>query len=132
MNLAKRPVEDRRRVFSGPLFIGETDAATKGLGRKGPPRNEAARRARVRLADAVGFTETSVKSWRHLLSRLGHRPADAVAGHYHRPAARASGGLCPWESDLWDRDVVIDSAIFALEQMQLGSVITKRVCLEVA
>jgi hypothetical protein len=53
------------------------------------------------------------------------------AGPRHSPC-RASRGLGPRQSDLWDRDILIDSTIFALEQMQLGSVITKRMCLEVA
>jgi hypothetical protein len=84
----------------------------------GRSRDEADGRKPVRLVDAIALTETSGASSRHLLLRhLGHCTPDARVGRRHQPAARISGGFCPGESDLWDRDVLVDSTILALERM---------------
>src|SRR5215472_11797325 len=78
----------------------------------------------------LAFTRTSTSSCLVPPRQSGQSAPDAQ--HSAQWFRHTSGGLFSRESDLWDRDVLIDPAVLALERVQLGPVVTKRVCLEVA
>jgi hypothetical protein len=78
----------------------------------------------------LAFTQTSTSSCLVPPRQSGQSAPDAQ--HSAQWFRHTSGGLFSRESDLWDRDVLIDPAVLALERVQLGPVVTKRVCLEVA
>ena len=66
---------------------------------------------------------------------IPHQMRRAANRHGHRHplvTAHTSRRLYPRESDLWDRDVLIDPTVLALKRVQLGAVIAKRVFLEMA
>jgi len=115
--------EGSRRISSGSLFIGESDPVTKSPSRRTGPRSRS-KQVAAKLAVCPW-----VKSPRALATP---RPMQGGCAGRQWPAAHRSGGLCPRESDLWDRKILIDSTILALERVQLGAIIMERVCLQVS